>query len=99
MKTHILLLLILTCFLTNCFGQEKRVVQSKKQETRFKEHVKILDSAARLTGKDTVHCCNESIQFMETNTKIYATAYITYYGRFSFTKRDLARWHEWFEKR
>ena len=63
-------------------------------------HFRMLDSLARENKADTIYTINHSrsIAFMERHTKINASSHGTYYGRLSYTRTDLYRWHQWFSK-
>ena len=99
MNKYILLILVVNICASNIWCQRKSTVQVLQIESDVQYHFKIMDSAANATKNDTVHCCHDSIRFMETKTKIYSTARITYFGPISFTKSDLINWHNWYKKK
>jgi len=76
----------------------KKIVTHKTPEVLFLYHLKILDSAAKLALNDTIRCCSVSIEFMEENTEIETDTEGSYVGPLSFLKKDLRKWHEWFDK-
>ena len=78
-----------------CFSTNKLNTSKKRM---FNYHFKILDSASNASKNDTIHCCYQSIRFMEAETKITSTAMTTYFGIFSFRKEDLQMWHDWYKK-
>jgi len=94
-----------TVFTTFCiswntlFSQNRQdSLNTKKIKSEFNYHFRILDSAAKTALSDTITCCYSSIYFMETYTKINGEAFVTYFGQFYFTKKDLLKWHNWYGK-
>lgn len=75
-------------------------LMSQKNDTNvkrcFEYHFRILDSVNVSSTTDTIHCCYESIIFMESKTKIKSSAFVTFFGVFSFRKEDLIKWHDWY---
>jgi hypothetical protein len=69
-------------------------------DSMFQYHFKVLDSVSKASPKYTFYyCCNPSIKFMEVNTSIEAHSKGTQLGKLGFTKEDLQKWHEWYEKK
>ena len=69
-------------------------------DTTFQYHFNLLDSAAKANPNDTVyHCCTQSIKFMEIKTDIESRSDGTLLGKLSFTKQELQKWHEWYDKK
>jgi hypothetical protein len=61
---------------------------------------RILDSAANANPKDTFYnCCYDYVDFLETKTRIIANVDGDYVGPTGFTKNDLRKWHEWYDKK
>jgi len=69
-------------------------------DANFEYHFHILDSASNANVADSIYtCCTQSIKFMEINTSIDAQSDGTLLGKLSFSKVDLQKWHEWYEKK
>lgn len=69
-------------------------------DTTFEYHFHILDSASKANPSDSIYaCCTQSIKFMEVNTSINAHSDGTLLGKLSFSKDDLQKWHEWYNKK
>ena len=87
----------------NCQNETASESQPLKQESKrlmFLKHFALLDSAVSANPNDTIYrCCKASIDFMVKNTKIEISTDANIAGRLSFSKSDLAMWHDWFDKR
>ena len=77
-------------------------LQTDKDSTvkaNFTHHFHILDSIANVNINDTVYVgATPSIEFMEVNTGIEAHSEGTLIGKINFSKQDLRKWHEWYDK-
>lgn len=106
--------IVLTVSLLNCCSNndqsDKKLTYTEKNPLQnesdslyhdaIRHHLQILDSARKAHPNDTVYyCCTPSINFMELNSKIEASSDGTQLGRLAFTRVDLQKWHEWYEKR
>lgn len=95
------------CILYNCnydYDKHSDDLQQENLEIKevdsFKYHFNILDSVVRHQPLDTLYrCCTSSIDFMEEKTEIEPSSPGDFSGRSYFTKRDLEKWHEWYEKK
>ena len=68
-------------------------------DSTFEYHFHILDSASAANPLDTIcTCCTRSIKFMEVNSGISANSDGTLLGKLSFSKEDLKKWHDWYDK-
>jgi len=97
-----LLVIIIICF--GCYrkASSNGSINPNKQlaDSEFVQYFRVLDSAAAEVKSDTiVHCCIGPIAFMEINTKIPASSPGGFTGKMFFTKNDLKRWHEWYDKK
>lgn len=69
------------------------------EDTTFKYHFNLLDSAVKASPNDTVYnCCTQSIKFMEIKTGIESRSDGTLLGKLFFTKKELQKWQEWYDK-
>lgn len=103
MKINLLCFLI-SCSLVYC-GNQSNPNKNNEQNSEigtvdsFKYHFQILDSVVQRSPIDTFyHCCTQSIEFMEEKTEIEPSSPDGFFGRLYFTKIDLEKWHEWYEK-
>lgn len=61
-------------------------------------YFKVMDSLVAARPQDTIYGCRYCISFMYQETKIPSSGHITYFGQMEFTKDDLVKWHEWYER-
>ncbi len=106
MKVSLICLVVFCSFICcnnnkqqNTNASEIKNTQSMS-DTTFEYHFHILDSASKVNAADSIYtCCTQSIKFMEVNTGINAHSDGTLLGKLSFSKEDLQKWHEWYEKK
>ena len=80
--------------------KESNSIGKKVEDTEFVYHFSMLDSVATKNPNDSIYdCCTQSVKFMEINTGIDAHSDGTLVGKLSFSKSDLSRWHEWYDKK
>lgn len=104
-----LILVWIFCCLTACntdrrsSGKKISGIQTDKDsaaKTDFEHHFHILDSIAHANINDTVYVgATPSIEFLEINTGIEAYSEGTLIGKIKFSKKDLQKWHEWYDKK
>lgn len=102
-----LICLIVFCSLVGCNNGKQQNTNASEIEntermsdTTFEYHFHILDSASKANASDSIYtCCTQSIKFMEVNTSINAHSDGTLLGKLSFSKEDLQKWHEWYNKK
>jgi hypothetical protein len=96
------------CCLTACNTNRKNSdkisgLQTDKDSTvkaNFAHHFHILDSIVNANINDTVYVgASPSIEFLEVNTGIEAHSDGTLIGKITFSKGDLKRWHDWYNKK
>jgi hypothetical protein len=106
MKIHFISIMLLGLF--DCCNSNKQSnknaveknINTEMADTSFKYHFNILDSAIRAKPNDSIYtCCSPSIKFMEVNTGIDAHSDGTLLGKLVFSKEDLRKWHEWYDKK
>lgn len=95
--------IILMCSSIYCSNTNRKLDSQDSNkamdDTTFKHHFNILDSAAKANpNKDIYACCTPSIKFMEVHTGIGARSDGTLLGKLTFSKEDLRKWHEWYDK-
>lgn len=99
---------IVLCSIAACNGNKKgsdsQPSNLQQQDTStlgkdFIHHFQILDSIAHTNSDDTLYVAGTpSIAFMEVNTGIDAHSDGTTLGKIKFSKQDLRKWHQWFDK-
>ena len=95
------------CILSACGNNKSRLEIISKADTldaltkrNFEFHFKILDSLTNLSYNDSMVVGGmPSIEFMEEKTNIEAHSDGTSFGKLEFSKNDLHRWHEWYDKK
>lgn len=106
--TSLLIVCLLNCCTPNNQPNESvsRVTEKSvskatidQSDSLFKYHFNVLDSVMVAHVNDSLYYnCTPSINFMENNTKIEASSDGTSLGRLTFTKNDLQKWHEWYNR-
>src|SRR4051812_618733 len=80
-------------------GDVRKNTSTEISDTSFEYHFNILDSVVKANPNDTIYaCCIPSIKFMEIKTGIEAHSDGTYFGKLYFSKEDLQKWREWWDK-
>lgn len=91
----VLYLVIITC---NAQGQEY-YIKAKDKKTAFIYYLKSMDTIVNKNPSDTSFFCINCVRFMQDETRIQSSGKTGYFGREGFTKEDLQKWHEWYEKK
>lgn len=89
MKLAGILLLVFSLATSSC-------QHGKKISKEVEFHLNILDSAAKESKSDTIVCCIPSINYLQKQSSIVATGFISHFGPLAYTKGDLRNWREWY---
>jgi len=81
-----------------CNGQQNTMTKNNNLDSGFKYNYTILDSIAKENPLDTSAACKNAIEFMEKTTGIKASKDGNYFGAILFTRKDLEKWKEWYDK-
>jgi len=101
MKQKISLILIYVFLLVNiiaCNGQQTTMKKGNELDSAFNHNYTILNSIAQSNFFDTSTACKSAIEFMEKTTAIKASKDGNYFGAILFTRKDLEKWKEWYDK-
>lgn len=78
---------------------DKAYIDSKSKTVKWQYYLKVMDSLVLARSNDSTFVCKSGIYFMETETGIISSGETTFFGRFNFTRDDLVKWHEYYDRR
>jgi len=101
MKGNILSIIVFTLLIScNANGQRANTSKQNILKKEFKYHFHIFDSTIARYPLDSIYPGQPySIKFMEENTRINSESDMTLLGKIFFSKKDLQKWHEWYDKK
>lgn len=80
------------------YSQDRYYIETSGKNQERVYYFKIMDSLVSASPHDSLYECLNCIRFMKKETKIPSSGRYTYFGQLEFTKQDLKRWHEWYDK-
>lgn len=102
---NLTIILLLLCGFKRAVAQkdtgylDKFYVDSNSKIVKWQYYFKVMDSLVLARSTDSTFACKSGIYFMETETGIISSGETTFFGRFDFTRDDLVKWHEYYDRR
>lgn len=82
------------------YGQvDNYYISTPRKSIERAYYFRIMDSLVAVAPNDTLYECLNCVRFMKDETGIPSTGKVTYFGQFDFTKEDLRKWHDWYDKK